>query len=719
MELIVVSFSFTISLLTGLVVFQKNKKSATNVYFSLLIFFISAYPFLNYFAVHAGNDQAALMWAKAILLVSIPQGPLLYFFSSIYPENGFIFNKKRQILIILWVLLNFVLATMGMIFKSVSVDDGKVGIQPGPLVPSFGLLHASSIIAGLAVLYKKYKRSLRTQRKQLSLIFYGILISFSLTFLITFILPVLLKSTILLAISPLFLTISVLVVAYAIVAQKLFDIRAAVARSVTYVLLICTMAGLYALVIYGGIDVLFSSDENSVLRQVLTIVAVVPLALSFQGIKNFFDKVTNKLFFKDAYDTQEVINQLGSVIVAEIDLKVILDNSRNIIRDALKSSFIEFVLFRKGEPHFESLTNKKLLVDFNELIEHIKNHRKDVLVTEAMSPNSTIRQELTDDNISVILRLKTHHQNVGFIFFGEKRSGDIFSKQDIQLLNIVANELAVAIQNALRFEEIQNFAITMQERVDDATTQLRKTNRKLKELDEAKDEFISMASHQLRTPLTSMKGYVSMVLEGDSGKINKLQKKLLDQAFVSSQRMVYLIADLLNVSRLKTGKFIIETKPTNLAQLVDEEISQLYETAKGRGIELSYTKPAKFPELMLDETKIRQVVMNFTDNAIYYTPSGGHINVIVEEKPESVEFRVEDDGLGVPKAEQHHLFTKFYRAGNAKKARPDGTGLGLFMAKKVIAVQGGVIIFNSVEGQGSTFGFSFAKANLKPPVNLK
>ena len=161
---------------------------------------------------------------------------------------------------------------------------------------------------------------------------------------------------------------------------------------------------------------------------------------------------------------------------------------------------------------------------------------------------------------------------------------------------------------------------------------------------------------------------------------------------------------------------ILVREPTDLAKVVGEEISQLVETAKGRNLELTYDKPVDFPLLMLDDTKIRQVIMNFTDNAIYYTPAGGHIHIYLEDKGQTVECRVEDDGLGVPKAEQHHLFTKFYRAGNAKKARPDGTGLGLFMAKKVIAAQGGAIIFSSTEGKGSTFGFSFSKAKLAPPV---
>ena len=241
--------------------------------------------------------------------------------------------------------------------------------------------------------------------------------------------------------------------------------------------------------------------------------------------------------------------------------------------------------------------------------------------------------------------------------------------------------------------------------------QLERTNGKLKALDEAKDEFISMASHQLRTPLTSIKGYLSMVLDGDVGDIAPQQKEMLETAYTSAQRMVYLIADLLNVSRLQTGKFVIEPAETHLADLVEQELVQLKESVAAKKITLTYDKPQDFPSLMLDETKIRQVIMNFIDNAVYYTPSGGNITVRLSQSPKSVEFTVVDNGIGVPKAEAHRLFTKFYRAGNARKARPDGTGLGLFMAKKVIAASGGAIIFNTKEDKGSTFGFTFPKKN--------
>jgi len=260
----------------------------------------------------------------------------------------------------------------------------------------------------------------------------------------------------------------------------------------------------------------------------------------------------------------------------------------------------------------------------------------------------------------------------------------------------VSEPTGIALDNRLLFEE--NVRVVKQ---------LQQTNDQLKEIDASKDEFISMASHQLRTPLTSMKGYVSMVLEGDVGPITDNQRAMLQQAFDSSQRMVYLIADLLNVSRLRTGKFVILNKTTDLPQVIEDELRQLSTAAKARNVRFNYTKPTEFPKVFLDETKVRQVVMNFLDNALYYTPDGGHVDVNLVSDGKSIRYTVADTGLGVPKEEQKYLFTKFYRAQNARKMRPDGTGLGLYMARKVIAAQGGALLFSSTEGEGSTFGFSF------------
>jgi signal transduction histidine kinase len=305
------------------------------------------------------------------------------------------------------------------------------------------------------------------------------------------------------------------------------------------------------------------------------------------------------------------------------------------------------------------------------------------------------------------------------MLLGDKLSGDIYTSKDIQTIEILSQELAVAISNAKAYEEIEEFTVTLQDKVDHATARLRSANRHLRELDEAKDEFISMASHQLRTPLTSIKGYISMLAEGDAGPLKKEQKEFLDYAYSGTNRMVSLISDLLNVSRMQAGRFMIERLPVDLTAIVADEVSNLQTHARPKGLKLEFKAPKKaLPMVNLDENKTRQVIMNFVDNAIYYTKEGG-VTVTLDKVGSQLELRVKDTGIGVPPEAQKKLFHKFFRADNAQTVRPDGTGLGLYLAKRVVEDQGGSIIFETEEGKGSTFGFAMPLASMKIEANKK
>lgn len=711
--LVILAILLQIAIAIG--VYYRRRGGSTNTIFMLLNIALAGWAFMNYIAITIPQKPEVIYAIRTIITFVVIQNTLFYLFAKTFPRTKLRQLPKYNKFLLAYSVLVVLITQTPFLFQSVTIKNNTANPNPGPLIILFMVHAILTITLGLRALYHKYKNAVGQPRRQLLFILFASIILWLIVPITNFAITLSAKTTIFVKMSPFYTLLFGGFITYAIVAQKLFDIRSAVARSVAYLLLLATMATVYSVGLFGIVNVLLKDSSNEVAKQLLSVALITPLILGFQPIKRFFDRITNKLFYRDNYDLQEVLDKLGNLIVVEIDLQKVLNGTRTTLSGALKSSFIEFILFRGDNVTFETNHRTAVQANIHELINHIKEQRKDLLVTEELSPQSPFRQWFAEDNVALSLRLKTQHQVVGYILFGGKQSGDIYSTKDEKLLTIVANELAITIQNALRFEEIEKFNLTLQEKITTATYQLRRTNEKLKELDESKDEFISMASHQLRTPLTSVKGYLSMVLDGDVGKLNEKQSKLLDQAFISSQRMVYLIADLLNVSRLKTGKFVIEAGPTNLADVIEGELNQIKETAKGRNLELTYNKPKSFPELMLDETKIRQVVMNFADNAIYYTPSGGHISVELEDKGETVEFRVVDDGLGVPKHEQHQLFGKFYRAGNARKARPDGTGLGLFMAKKVVVAQGGSIIFSSEEGKGSTFGFVFAKSKLVAP----
>lgn len=505
---------------------------------------------------------------------------------------------------------------------------------------------------------------------------------------------------------PLACLITVVLVAYAIAYRGLFDIHFFVVRATAYLvtLFVMTFLLIVPVVLIFGHFLDFHPNPKQFALVVLLSVCVLYI---LQYIRQLFDKLTTKIFFRHYYDPQEIFDKLSNVLVRTADISVVRSSTANILSEALKPHLLEYALFTDPKDKGGGLAKT--------IRDNASAGSSMIMVDEIEGRDKHLVNMLRDEGIALAVKLRTTHEDLGYMVLGHKQSGEIYTSRDERLLSAAADEIAISLQNAIRFEEIQRFNVTLQQKVDEATRKLRNTNDKLRTLDQTKDDFISMASHQLRTPLTSVKGYVSMVIDGDAGPINPMQRKLLDQSFTSAQRMVYLIADLLNISRLKTGKFVIETSPTNLAQITKDEISQLVETAKSRGLELTYDKPLNFPTYMLDTVKIRQVIMNFVDNAIYYTPSGGHIHIELQDKPKSIELRVIDDGIGVPRSLQHHLFSKFYRAPNAQKARPDGTGLGLFMAKKVIIAQGGALIFESTEGKGSVFGFSFAKSHLALP----
>ena len=320
-------------------------------------------------------------------------------------------------------------------------------------------------------------------------------------------------------------------------------------------------------------------------------IATAVVGISFNRIKPFFDKVTNHLFYQDAYDPERLFDNLNRQLVTTFDLDTMLRHVTSLLTEELKATYCLIGLKEiVGRPQ-RLIGTQKIDIDLKDILAlrrvTIKYHQS-IITTDSLleKRHAELKRILVRNNVEVLVRLAPNiarnEEGLGYLIFGPKKSGNPYTEKDRRVLDTIANELIIAIQNALHFEEIQNFNLTLQEKVEQATSELRRTNEKLKSLDETKDDFISMASHQLRTPLTSIKGYLSMVLEGDAGKLTPTERKMLSQAFASSQRMVYLISDLLNVSRLKTGKFIINAEPINLAELITDEIAQLKETAAGR-----------------------------------------------------------------------------------------------------------------------------------------
>jgi len=235
----------------------------------------------------------------------------------------------------------------------------------------------------------------------------------------------------------------------------------------------------------------------------------------------------------------------------------------------------------------------------------------------------------------------------------------------------------------------------------------------------AKTEFLSLAAHQLRTPLSAIKWTLDFLLGKDAEPLTEEQRKFLEGAFASNDRMIKLIDALLNVSRIEEGRFGYEFEPGDIVSLVENIISGLMPISNKAGVALKFTKPELvIPPLMFDKERMRFAIGNLIDNAVRYSrkdASDSFVTVAVRDTEDFVEVEVSDNGIGIPQEHVPHLFEKFSRAVNAQKATSEGSGLGLFIVKNIIVRHGGDIRVESQENRGTHFIVTIPKDPTKIP----
>jgi signal transduction histidine kinase len=226
-------------------------------------------------------------------------------------------------------------------------------------------------------------------------------------------------------------------------------------------------------------------------------------------------------------------------------------------------------------------------------------------------------------------------------------------------------------------------------------------------IEKLKTEFVSVAAHQLRTPLSAIKWTLRMILDGEVGEITDEQREFLEKTYEANERMILLINDLLNVAKIEEGRYFYRAYLTDLEPIVKSMVDYYQEEAKRKNIKLEFVKMSDyFPRVMIDPEKIKLAIQNLLDNALHYTPKGGSVTVTLIHGDKDVLCSIKDNGVGIPKSQQSRVFTKFFRAENVIRMQTEGSGLGLFITKNIIEAHNGKIWFESEEGKGTTFYFS-------------
>lgn len=227
-------------------------------------------------------------------------------------------------------------------------------------------------------------------------------------------------------------------------------------------------------------------------------------------------------------------------------------------------------------------------------------------------------------------------------------------------------------------------------------------------------EFISLASHQMRTPLSAVKWFTEILLSGDLGKLNTKQRDFVEMISSSNARMIHLIDLLLKLSRIETGRVTIDPRPTDLSKLFQDVIFEFENQIKMKKLELKLKLNQDLPKIKIDPTLFHEAYVNLISNSIKFNRIGGKIEVVITRKGNEIFSSVSDAGYGIPRAEQHKVFQRFFRAKNVGAGSEEGSGLGLYLVKRIIDIAGGRIGFESQEGKGSTFWFTLPISGQKP-----
>lgn len=296
---------------------------------------------------------------------------------------------------------------------------------------------------------------------------------------------------------------------------------------------------------------------------------------------------------------------------------------------------------------------------------------------------------------------------IGFIFIAGAIVGYFIGRRRHQALTAPLHPIPPSpdvrsLQKSNRELEAETRALQAKE------LELRLANKRLQSLEEAKSKFIAVTTHQLRTPLAAIKWTFNMLIAGQLGSITSEQKEVLEKGYQSTERMISIVNDLLNIDNIEAERKDYAFVPIQLEELVESIIFEFTNQAESKKISLAIKKPSKtLPLVEVDPLKLRMVLENLIDNAIKYNRLGGKVEVVIKDDQinssrSAVEIVVKDTGIGIPKAEQERVFNKFFRAGNAIAAEPDGSGLGLYLSRDIIEKHGGTIRFETSD-QGTSF----------------
>lgn len=709
--------NFVTSALLGWLVFaQSKKKEYTKIVFSLFSLAVAFWS-LGYFIWQVSETPgSALFWIKFLMAGAIFI-PIFYLHFVI----NFLKLPNKKFLLLSGYFLGFLFLVLDLFGKYfISGIEPKLGFKfwpvPGTIFHFFLFIFFLYVAYSTFLLLKKLKSTTGTWRNQILVTLIGMTVGFaggSTNYFLWYDIPVP-------PVGNFLILVFIISIAYAIVRYRFLDVRIIVRKSTIHVIEALFLFLSFHLAVWikqAAFGTLYS-------REALTLGALIALLIVYIYAK--FDlwikKIANQWFFGELFAHEETLRNLSHRLTTMMDLNELVEvilrtiektmNTQRtaivlrhgdefVLEKSLGTGFDKSILKFKENRLTAYLARTKLALVYDELTLLINNLRggQEGQEQDRRGELELVAKDMKTIKAELCLPLILHDQIRGLIVTGGKVSKSAFTKEDIDLLETLASQASFAIENARLYFD-------MEQEVKERTLELRQINRRLEDLLEIKSEFLDIASHQLRTPTSIIRGMLSMVIDGSAGK---RREEFIHDSFEASERLTTIINDLLEATEMEGKELSVSLKKTSLFDLLLKSINFFQEPAEGKGLELIF-KPAPnlraSPLIRLDRERFRSAIDNLIDNAVKYTLQGS-VTISALQTAAKATITISDTGIGLSQADIGKLFQKFTRGETASRMVPNGSGLGLFIVRKIIEAHGGKVEVESPgQGKGTTFTIS-------------
>ncbi len=676
----------------GLGVYLRNPRSWTHRLFILLAIILDAYIGVNLISLHPlpPTQASQLFWIRNVMFLAALISPTLFLLLHTFPRNEIQLRKRYLAAVFVLTAVSAVMALTPLVFETVRYPRGEPVPVSGAGMPLFFLHFAGFIVISFVVLLVKQFRSRGEERAKNSYLLFGVIMTFSMMTAFTIVFVVVLKTSIGVFLGPIVPVILMASIAYAVVKHRFLDIRPVVARSVSYIFLVITVAAVYTATLLVSAFYLGKSSLD-IRTLAVGVVLAAGIALTFPFLQTFVRKLTDKLFFRGVYDAQKLLADLSRAMSATLDLDELAKKVLTLLAKEMRVSKAAFLLADRhkiidakgvgyGEAGLKAFKDSPLELLF---------HRK-----PDSEPPAFIFQDLSDEalknifrqyEIEILMPIRAEEDDRAILVLGHKSSGDTYSKQDIKVLDAFVPGVGIALQNARLYTDLQLASA-------------------------AKSRFISVVSHQLRTPVSGMRWNLEMIRQE---KLRPAQKRaFLGNAY---QGVVFLgeqLDDILTAldiydKKLTANKVLVDL-PAIFSEVLEEFSGMI--AAKALTVDSDINHDSK--QILAEATKIKKVIKILVKNAVVYSPAKGkviitaHAETALDQKKRTV-VSVIDEGMGITEPERRHITEEFFRSDQARVMFPSGLGLGIFIAQAFVGAHGGSLWFYS-EGRNKGADFHFS-----------